>query len=65
MEHVDQRRFQTNSWQSCPLIDSQNPDDVQAALAGCLVQYPDDYVRMIGIDPKTRQRVLEQIIQRP
>jgi ribulose bisphosphate carboxylase small subunit len=65
MEHVDKRRFQTNSWKSCTTIDSQNPADVKAALEGCLVQYPDEYVRMIGIDPQTRKRVLEQIIQRP
>jgi carbon dioxide concentrating mechanism protein CcmM len=65
MEHVDKRRFQTNSWKSCTMIDSQNPADVKAALEGCLVQYPDEYVRMIGIDPQTRKRVLEQIIQRP
>lgn len=65
LEHVDQRRFQTNAWKSCPPIQSQNPHEAATALEQCLVEYPDEYVRMIGIDPKTKQRVLEQIIQRP
>jgi len=65
LEHVDQRRFQTNAWKSCPAIQSEDPKEAAKALAQCLEQYPDEYVRMIGIDPKTKQRVMEQIIQRP
>ncbi|WP_242517574.1 ribulose bisphosphate carboxylase small subunit [Leptolyngbya iicbica] len=64
-EHVDQRRFRTNSWQSCATINTQNPDEAIAALEQCLVSFPDEYVRLIGVDPKNRQRVLEEIIQRP
>ena len=65
LEHVDQRRFQTNAWKSCAPIQSQDPDEAAAALQQCVVQYPNEYVRMIGIDPKSKQRVMEQIIQRP
>jgi ribulose bisphosphate carboxylase small subunit len=65
LEHVDRRRFQTNAWKSCGAIPSQDPNDATTALEQCLGQYPHDYVRLIGIDPKTRQRVMEQIIQRP
>ncbi|MGB3202799.1 MAG: ribulose bisphosphate carboxylase small subunit, partial [Nodosilinea sp.] len=36
-----------------------------ADLERCLNDYAQDYVRLIGIDPKTKQRVMEQIIQRP
>ena len=64
-EHVDQRRFRTNSWQSCSTIKTQNPDEAVAALEQCLVKFPDEYVRLIGVNPTNRQRVLEQIIQRP
>jgi ribulose bisphosphate carboxylase small subunit len=64
-EHVDQRRFRTNSWQSCAPIKTQNPDEAIAALEHCLVNFPDEYVRLIGVDPQNRQRVLEEIIQRP
>jgi len=65
MEHVDKRRFQTNAWKSCAPVPSQNPAEATAALAQCLVEYPGEYVRMIGFDPKTKQRVLEAIVQRP
>lgn len=65
LEHVDQRRFQTNAWKSCAAVPSQNPDEATTALEQCLVQHPNEYVRLIGIDPKTKQRVMEQIIQRP
>jgi ribulose bisphosphate carboxylase small subunit len=65
LEHVDQRRFRTNAWNSCPAIQSDDPNEAAKALEQCLAQYPNDYVRMIGIDPQTKQRVMEQIIQRP
>ena len=65
MEHVDQRRFRTNAWQSCAIVPTQNPDEAIAALEQCLVSYPDEYVRLIGINPKNKQRVLEHMIQRP
>lgn len=65
LEHVDRRRFQTNAWQSCAPVQSQDPGEAAMALEQCLAQYPDESVRVIGIDPKTKQRVMEQIIQRP
>jgi ribulose bisphosphate carboxylase small subunit len=65
LEHVDRRRFQTNAWQSGPAIPSQDAATATAALERCLGDYAQDYVRLIGIDPKTKQRVMEQIIQRP
>ncbi len=65
MEHVDQRRFRTNAWKSCAIGQPQNADEAIATLTQCLASYPDEYVRMIGIDPKSKQRVLEHIIQRP
>jgi ribulose bisphosphate carboxylase small subunit len=65
LEHVDQRRFRTNSWKSCAAVQSQDPTEAVATLEQCLVTYPDEYVRLIGIDPQNKQRVLEHIIQRP
>jgi ribulose bisphosphate carboxylase small subunit len=65
MEHVDQRRFRTNAWKSCSTIQSGDPHEAVNRLEQCLVNYPDEYVRLIGIDPSNKQRVLEQIIQRP
>lgn len=64
-EHVDQRRFRTGSWQSCSPITTKQESEVVAALEACLTQHPGEYVRLIGIDPKAKRRVLETIIQRP
>ena len=64
-EHADKRRFQTSSWQSCPSNSGQNESQVLAGLKSCLAEHQGEYVRLIGIDPQAKQRVLETIIQRP
>ncbi|MBD2446673.1 ribulose bisphosphate carboxylase small subunit [Nostoc sp. FACHB-152] len=64
-EHVDQRRFRTGSWASCGQIEARSERDAIAALEAYLSEYPGEYVRLIGIDPKAKRRVLETIIQRP
>ncbi len=65
MEHVDKRRFRTGSWQSCSPIESRNASEAISALEECMRSHQGEYVRLIGIDPKARRRVLETIIQRP
>jgi len=65
VEHVDARRFQTNAWKSGPKLSEQNSESALETLEQYLEQYAGEYVRLIGFDPKTRQRILEQIIQRP
>lgn len=64
-EYADKRRFQTSSWQSCTPINSKQESQVIAALESCVAEHPGNYVRLIGIDPKAKRRVLEVIIQRP
>jgi len=64
-EHVDKRRFSTNSWSSCGQIESTNQRDIAAALESYMAEYQGEYVRLIGIDSKAKRRVLETIIQRP
>lgn len=64
-EHVDQRRFRTGSWQSCSPIDTRSQSEAIAALEACLAEHEGEYVRLFGIDPKAKKRVLETIIQRP
>ncbi|MBF2034640.1 MAG: ribulose bisphosphate carboxylase small subunit [Leptolyngbyaceae cyanobacterium T60_A2020_046] len=65
MEHVDRRRFQTNSWKSCTTLDTQDPAAATTLLSQCMANFPNEYVRLVGFDPKTKQRVLEHMIQRP
>ncbi|EGJ32300.1 MULTISPECIES: ribulose bisphosphate carboxylase small subunit [Moorena] len=64
-EHADKRRFRTSSWQSCSPIDSTQVSDVVEGLETCLVEHSGEYVRLIGIDPKAKRRVLETLIQKP
>ncbi|RAM52222.1 MAG: carbon dioxide-concentrating mechanism protein CcmM [Hapalosiphonaceae cyanobacterium JJU2] len=64
-EHVDERRFRTGSWQTCTPIESNSAGDVVAALEDCMDNHQGEYVRLIGIDPKAKRRILESIIQRP
>ncbi len=64
-EHADKRRFQTSSWHSCSPIDVKQESEAIAALEECIANHTGEYVRLIGIDPKAKRRVLETIIQRP
>ena len=64
-EHADKRRFRTGSWQTCTPIASTQVSEVLDGLEGCCLEHSDEYVRLIGIDPKAKRRVLEAIIQQP
>jgi len=64
-EHSDERRFRTSSWQSGPSIQVTRESEAIAALEACLDEFPGEYVRLIGVDPKAKRRVLEMVIQRP
>ncbi|MCL1462849.1 ribulose bisphosphate carboxylase small subunit [Argonema galeatum] len=64
-EHSDERRFRTSSWQSGPSIQATRESEAVAALEACLDEFPGEYVRLIGVDPKAKRRVLEMVIQRP
>ena len=64
-EHADERHFRTSSWFSCSPITTSNESEVIRALEACLDEHGDEYVRLLGIDPKAKRRVFEGIIQRP
>jgi carbon dioxide concentrating mechanism protein CcmM len=64
IERADKRRFQTSSWTSHS-IESQTESAVLAAIADCITNNPNDYVRAIGVDPVAKRRVSEQIVHRP
>jgi len=64
-EHAGERRFRTNSWHSDTAITATTESGVLAALESRLAEYSGEYVRLIGIDTKSKRRVLEQIIHRP
>jgi carbon dioxide concentrating mechanism protein CcmM len=64
-EYVDSRRFRTGTWQTCGQIEASSDRQAAATLQGYISEHPGDYVRLIGIDPKAKRRVLELIVQRP
>ena len=65
LEYADARRFQTSSWKTCGPVQASRQSEVIAAVNQCLQDHAGEYVRLIGIDPQAKRRVLELIIQRP
>jgi carbon dioxide concentrating mechanism protein CcmM len=65
IEYADERRFKTSSWNSTGVIQARRESDVVAALESALNEHSNHYIRLIGIDPKAKKRVLEAIIHRP
>ena len=65
IEHVDQRRFRVNSWQSYATINSASQSEALESVRLCLTQFPNHYVRLISIDCQTKRRMNEIIIRRP
>jgi carbon dioxide concentrating mechanism protein CcmM len=64
-EYANERRFRTSSWQSGPTISSTSASQVLASLDSLLAEHANEYVRLIGIDPKAKRRVVETLIQKP
>jgi carbon dioxide concentrating mechanism protein CcmM len=65
VERADKRRFQTSSWHSCDRIESQTETAILSAIANCIGNHPQDYVRVIGVDPHAKRRIAEKIVHRP
>jgi carbon dioxide concentrating mechanism protein CcmM len=64
-EFADKRRFQTSTWTGCGLIESNREQDIFAALEGCVANNPGMYVRVYGVDARTKRRTGEVMAQRP
>jgi carbon dioxide concentrating mechanism protein CcmM len=65
LEHADERRFKTSSWQSTPAIAGRHESEVFSTIESRLQEFSKHYVRLIGIDPKAKRRVLELLIHQP
>jgi carbon dioxide concentrating mechanism protein CcmM len=65
LEYADKRRFKTSSWLSAGFIDGSREEQVSQSLEASLRDLQGEYVRLIGVDPGAKRRVLEMIIQRP
>ncbi|MEM9541005.1 MAG: ribulose bisphosphate carboxylase small subunit [Cyanobacteria bacterium P01_E01_bin.42] len=64
-EHADKRRYRSKSWLTCEGIDGSTESQVLQALEARLAEHEGEYVRLIGVDPQAKRRVLEAIVQRP
>jgi carbon dioxide concentrating mechanism protein CcmM len=64
-EHADKRRFRASAWTSGKTITARRDGDALAELDAIIAQHPGEYVRLVGIDPKAKRRVLELVVQRP
>ncbi|NJR62592.1 MAG: AAA family ATPase [Cyanobacteria bacterium CRU_2_1] len=64
IEYVDDRRFRTNSWQCYAIVQGHETESI-STLQACLNEHADDYIRLVGIEPKDRRRIAETMIHRP
>ncbi len=64
VEYADARRFRASSWNSATVAQGSE-SAVLASIEGILNEHQGEYVQLLGIDTKSRSRVLELMIQRP
>jgi carbon dioxide concentrating mechanism protein CcmM len=64
-EFADVRRYRATSWTSGPSYQGTRDGEAVAMLSELVAAHENDYVRMIGIDPQARRRVMEVIIHKP
>jgi carbon dioxide concentrating mechanism protein CcmM len=65
IEHADDRRMRTSAWIPCPAITATHESGVMAAVQSYLQEFAGEFVRLVGVDPKAKRRVVETIIHRP
>lgn len=65
LEHADVRRYRSGAWQTGVMIEGHNASAVLSALESGLASHAGEYVRLVGVDPQAKRRVLETTIQRP
>jgi carbon dioxide concentrating mechanism protein CcmM len=64
IERASKRRFKTKSWLTVGQVDG-NSNQVFSALEQAMSEYPNEYVRVVGVDNNAKRRMAEIIIQRP
>ncbi len=65
IEYADKRRYRSGIWKTGAAISARRPAEAISALGKQLAQHRDDYVKLVGIDPKAKRRVTEMTIQKP
>ena len=65
IEYADKRRYRSGIWKTGEAINARRPAEAISALGKQLANHKDNYVRLIGVDPNAKRRVVEKTIQRP
>ena len=64
IERASKRRFKTKSWITVGQVDGST-NKVFGAIEQAMAEYPDEYVRIVGVDNHLKRRMTEIIVQRP
>ena len=64
-EYADKRRYRSGAWQTGHPIGGHRPSEVVSELKAQMAEHAGHYVRLVGVDPRVKRRVLETTIQRP
>lgn len=64
-EYADRRRYRSGAWRTGNPIGGNRPSEVVSELKAQMAEYAGQYVRLVGVDPRAKCRVLETTIQRP
>lgn len=64
-EYADRRRYKSGAWQTGIPIGGHRPSEVVSELKAQMANHAGHYVRLVGVDPHAKRRVLETTIQRP
>ncbi|MBW4443957.1 MAG: ribulose bisphosphate carboxylase small subunit [Plectolyngbya sp. WJT66-NPBG17] len=65
VEFADLRRYKTSSWQTATSIQTSRDAEAILQVESAIANYPGQYVRLVGTDPKAKRRVAELVIQKP
>jgi len=65
VEYADKRRYRSGIWKTGEAINARRPAEAISALGKQLARHQGEYVRLVGVDPQAKRRVLETTIQRP
>jgi len=64
IERASKRRFKTKSWLTVGQVDG-SANKALSAVEQAMSEYPDEYVRIVGVDNHLKRRMTEIIVQRP
>ena len=65
IEFADKRRFSNGEWERFSTHEIDDMADAIGDLERCLINHNHDYIRLVGLDYKTKQPVMETLIQNP